>query len=396
MNSKIVIGKPELLKRINRNSVIKLIFKQGKISRSEIAKKTKLALPSVMRIVDGLIEEGLVLDVGKGASKGGRKPNLISLNQDHLYIVGVEIAINVIVVLTDLSGRMIERWESPQMAYETPTKTLEAIKNAVDKLIKTHKIAIDKIAGIGIGTPGTNFKHHRSKSYAILKGWESIDAKAWFEDRYECPVYIDNVARTRTLGELWFGKGREVKNFIYIFVDQGVGCGIVNHSTIYEGANRVAGEFGHTVIEYQGRECYCGNHGCIEMYVSAGAIISEITETLELNSNKKMTFEEIMTYEDREEVHTILIKSAKILSVGIANLINIFNPQMILVGGTVPINSKVFTTVLLDEVSESIFSKSAVETEIELSEIEMTASGLGSVALVVNETFKSVVVTELN
>ncbi|WP_069870611.1 ROK family transcriptional regulator [Fusibacter sp. 3D3] len=394
MNSKIVIGKPELLKRINRNSIIKLIFKQGNISRSEIAKITKLTLPSVMRIVDGLTEEGLVIDVGKGDSSGGRKPNLICLNRDHLYILGVEIAINTLVVLTDLSGCTIERWESPQMAYDTPTKMLEEINSVITKLIQKYNIPRDKIAGIGIGTPGTNFKHHKSKSYAILKGWESIDVKAWFKDKFDCPVYIDNVARTRTLSELWFGRGREVKHFIYVFVDQGVGCGIVSNSAIYEGANGVAGEFGHSVIEYHGRECYCGNRGCIEMYVSAGAIISEISETLKLNPNKKMTFREVMAYENEDEANAILIKSAKVLSVGIANLINIFNPQMVVIGGIVPINSKVFTNVLFHEVNQSIFSNAAVETEIVLSEIEMSASGLGSVALVVNETFKSVVVAE--
>lgn len=395
MNSKIVIGKPELLKRINRNSVIKLIFKQGKISRSEISKITKLTLPSVMRIVDGLTEEGLVIEVGKGDSSGGRKPNLISLNRDHLYIIGVEIAINAIVVLTDLSGHTIERWESPQMAYETPIKMLEGINDTIHMLIQKQSIDPNKIAGIGIGTPGTNFKHHRTKSYAILKGWESIDVKTWFKNKYDCPVYIDNVARTRTLGELWFGRGRDVKNFIYIFVDQGVGCGIVNNAAIYEGADRVAGEFGHSVIEYKGRECYCGNQGCIEMYVSAGAIISEIEETLDLKPTHKMTFIEVMAYENQDKVKAVLIKSAKVLAVGIANLINIFNPHMVVVGGVVPINSKVFSEVLFKEVSESVFSKSALETEIVLSEIEMIASGLGSVALVVNETFKSVVVTEL-
>lgn len=396
MNSKIVVGKPALLKHINRNSVIKLIFKHGTISRSEIAKLTKLTLPSIMRIVDGLIEEGLVVEVGKGDSNGGRKPNLISLNHEFLYIIGVEIAINATVVLTDLSGKTIERWESDQMAYETPFEMLDGIMNTIYQLIRKHKIAEDKIAGIGIGTPGSNFKHHKSKSYAILKGWESIDVGAWFRDKFQCPVYIDNVARTRTLGELWFGKGRETKDFIYVFVDQGVGCGIVNNAAIFEGTNHVAGEFGHTVIAYKGRECYCGNQGCIEMYVSAGAIINDISESLKFDASHRMTFREVMTYEGKDEVSSILSESAKVLSVGIANLINVLNPQLIVIGGVVPLNSKVFSETLLRSISQSIFSKSALETRIEFSEIEMNDSCLGSVALVVNETFKSVVVAELN
>lgn len=389
MTSNIVIGKPELLKRINRNIIIKLIIKHEVISRSELSKITKLALPSVMRIVDGLIAEDLVKEVGKGDSTGGRKPGLITLNQKALYIIGVEIAIKTFIVLTDLSGNIIDRWESPQMAYVSPEEMLEKINENISSMIDSHHIDRSKIAGIGIGTPGTNFKHIKDIENSILKGWEKINVKAWFESKTDLPIFIDNVARTRTLSELWFGIGKEFKSFVYVFVDQGVGCGIVNNDTIYEGFSSVAGEFGHTIIEYGGRECYCGSQGCIEMYVSAGAITNEVFKALRIKE-EAFKFRNVIESEAEPSVQKILSDSGKILGAGIANLINIFNPKAIVLGGIVPRESSSFAEAVIKTIDTYVFSNNAMNTPIFISSIDQDRICIGSVALVINEVFKSI------
>ncbi len=247
-------GKPELLKRINRNIVIKLIMKEKEISRSQIAKVTNLALPSVMRIVDGLVEDGLVIDIGKGDSSGGRRPNLVSLNKEAMYIFGVEIAENVEVILSNLAGEVVSKIVIEQTDDMVPLEILQEIYSTIEEIKKTTHMDNEKIAGVGIGTPGSNYKYVQSVGRTVLKGWEAIDIKSWFEERINHLVLVENVARTRTLGELWFGKGEETKSFIYVFVDRGVGCGIVNSGVIFKGTNGVAGEFGHTIIEFGGKK----------------------------------------------------------------------------------------------------------------------------------------------
>lgn len=389
MNSDIVTGKPELLKRINRNIIIKLIIKHGVISRSELSRITKLALPSVMRIVEGLMSENLVKEVGKGDSTGGRKPGLITLNQEALYIIGVEIAIKTTMVLTDLGGSIIDKWESPQMAYVSPEEMLEKINENIERLIEKHKIHRERLAGIGIGTPGSNFKHIKDIENSILKGWEKIDVKAWFESKTDLPVFIDNVARTRTLSELWFGIGKSIKSFVYVFVDQGVGCGIVSNNTIHEGFRSVAGEFGHSIIEYHGRECYCGNQGCIEMYVSAGAITNEVVKILGV-SDGTFKFKNVIELETEPKVQKVLTDSGKILAAGVANLINIFNPQVIVLGGIVPTESRYFTESVIQAIDANVFSNNAMNTPVFISDIDQDRICIGSVALVINEVFKSV------
>lgn len=380
MTSKIVTGKPSLLKQMNRNIIIKLIFQYKEISRADIAKLTNLKLPSVMRLVDGLIDDGIVVDIGKGISTGGRRPNLIALKKDAMYIIGIEIAIDTSVVLTDMVGDVIDRWSSEDVNFKSPEEVLEQSLTKVNQLLLHHHIKKEQVAGIGIGTPGTNFKHKENVDYAILKGWDSIDVKTWFEDRTELPIFADNVARTRTLAELWFGHGHNHKDFIYVFVDQGVGCGIVKEGKIYEGHNGVAGEFGHNIVSINGKQCYCGSKGCLEMYVSAGSILQEVNEL----HPEIVNFSEVIT--NLSGKHH-LYEAGKVLGIGVSNLINTYNPKAIILGGIVSKKSDIFIEGVYDSVYNNVFSRYAENTEILIG--HNIPVGKGSVALVINQIFKS-------
>lgn len=389
---RIVSGKQGLIKEINRNLLIKLVIGHGRIGRADLAKLTGLSLPSVMRIAEALISEGLLQEVGKGESSGGRKPSLLTLKSDAFYIIGVEIALHTTVVLANLSGEILDRWESGAATDTSPEKMLEKIDRAITELLETHQIPWDRFAGIGIGTPGTNFKYAEEMELSIIKGWENLDVKGWFEARRKHEGYrilTENVARTRTLNELWFGLGKAYKSFLYVFVDRGVGCGFVNNEMIYLGQNDVAGEFGHSLIHPGGRPCYCGNRGCMEMYVSAGAITREVKTVLDIRETD-FDFEEAMTRKDQPEVAAVLRKSGETLGYGVANLINLYNPKAVILGGDVPKASSVLVARAIEIARENVFSLNAVDTPIELSGIRSQEDCLGSVALVINDMFRSV------
>lgn len=391
-SEKIISGKQKLMKDINRSLVMKLVIRSGKIGRAELAKLTGLSLPSVMRIAEGLMTEGLLEEIGKGASSGGRKPSLLTLKSDAYYIVGVEIALRTTVVLADLSGHIVEKWESHAAAAISPERMLDKIDDEIQRMLKAHDVPWDRFAGIGIGTPGTNFKYLQEMELSIIKGWENLDVKAWFEARRRDSRYMiitENVARTRTLNELWFGLGKTLKSFIYVFVDQGVGCGFVNNEIIYVGQNDVAGEFGHSLIMPGGRPCYCGNRGCTEMYVSAGAIAREVKQALHI-SDRSFGFSEVMGMAAEPPVQEILKKSGEMLGYGLANLINLYNPKALILGGEVPKASALLAEQAFKTASEAVFSKSALDTPMTVSAIPRSSDCLGSVALVINAMFRSV------
>lgn len=388
----IITGRQKLMREINRNLLIKMVVRHGTIGRSEMAKQTGLSLPSVMRITEQLIEEGLLKEEGKGASSGGRKPSLLTLKSDAFYIIGVDIALHTTVVLADLSGGIIERWESHAAGQNTAEDMLEKINEEIGRLLTTHEIPWERFAGIGIGTPGTNFKYAKEMELSIMKGWEDLDVKAWFEARRMHPDYrilTENVARTRALNELWFGQGRDHKNFLYVFVDRGVGCGFISHEMIYQGQDGVAGEFGHTVVYPGGKPCYCGSSGCIEMYISAGAITRQVRERCRI-TDPDFGFDEAVALADQPAVREVFEESGRILGYGVANLINLCNPKIVILGGKVPVASPLLAEAAQKTARDNIFSRSALETLITVSTIDSSADCLGSVALVINDMFRSV------
>jgi len=385
---KLVSGKPSLIKEINRNNVFKLIIKHGEISRSKLSKMAGLALPSIMRIVDRLIEDGLIIETGKGDSTGGRKPSLLQLKQDAMYFIGIEIGLNIGLVLTDLAGNIIDQRLVKDIEDLPPEKILFKAKHALDDLLVNNKKYNALIKGIGVGTPGRDFKYQRDIKHAVSRGWQSVDVAAWFKKYYHYEIIVENIARTRTLGEMWFGEGRNYRDFIYVFVDRGVGCGIVQGGVIREGVSGVAGEFGHSVISIDGRPCYCGNDGCLEMYVSAGAIINSINDA---HDQSFESYSEVLTFlkhQDGDHLNQI----SKYLGVGIGNLINILNPQVVVLGGIVSTDTPGIKEGLEREIKRNIFNGKAEDTNVVISGLSGENTILGSVALVINSIFKSVVI----
>lgn len=392
MPQRIISGKPSLLKDINRHLLMKLIIRHDKIGRAELAKMSNLSLPSVMRITDALIEEGLLVQIGKGESSGGRKPNLLMLNHEALYIIGVEIALKTTVVLSDLSGSPIEKWTSDEAPYTTPELMLEKIEEEIRHLLKKHKVSVERLAGIGIGTPGSDFKHLKEMELFILKGWESLDVAGWFEQRFEnqniC-IFVENVARTRALNELWFGSGKEYHDFLYVFIDRGVGCVHLVGEQIRTGYGQVAGEFGHTIIHPGGRQCYCGNHGCMEMYVSTGAITKDARMAIGIDM-PQFSFDDVMEMEDHPKIEAVFMDAGTTLGYGIANLINLINPKAVILGGEVPSSSESFVRHAIDTARSHIFNRRALDTPIIVSGINRDNNCNGSIALVFNHLFKTV------
>lgn len=364
-------GRPELLKYMNQELVIRHIVKNSEVSRADLARQTGLALPSIMRIVEALIEKGFVVETGRGDSSGGRKPQLLTLNKDYMWILGIEIASRSILTLTDFAGHKIESSVIDTWFNDCPEDTLQKLLEASNALIEKHHIPKNQLT-IGIGTPGHGFKHHGPKKGYISKGWESIDVKAWFEERIGVLVITENVCRTRTLSEIWFGVGREQSNFLYAFIDQGVGIGLVSEGQLVLGHNGVSGEFGHVSIDCHGKPCYCGKSGCIEMYVSLGAFEEE------------KPFDWTCTHFNDDSIRAFIKSRAEILAFALSNVVNLLNPPMIVMGGIVSRHLPTFVTHVSEQIEPYIFHHLATGVKIVRSEVDNESICLGSVALVIN------------
>ena len=375
-------GTPSLIRKINRSNIIGLIQKQGSLSRSEVSRISGLSLPSVSRIIDSLIQEGILKEIGKGESLRGKKPLLIDINSDHRYVFGVEISRKGQIILCNLTGDVLRR----EQYFPDPSLGPLSIANQLSKKITqlSHSLNLlpNKIAGLGTGTPGFLFKAGPLISQSPFFGWNSINAVEIFENSFPYPVIVENVAKASAIAEKMYGYGKQFDNFFYIFTDWGVGGGFFTGGALYRGINGNAGEFGHTIIEQNGVPCYCGNLGCLEQYTSTDAIVREARS---INKNIK-DFDSVMNAFQLgdSKIIALIEKSGEILGKGVANIINLLNPEAIIIGGEIARKCPIYIQSAIEQARGAVFSLEARKTPVITSQLGEEAVAMGMASEVIN------------
>ena len=389
-------GNSGLMRSINRSLIIESIMQQGFISRSEIESSLGLALPTVIRIVDDLLAEGLVMEIGKGDSSGGRKPVLLQINPNAMYFIGVSIQRKLKVVLANAVGTVLDRYEVVGKYDNMAEDILKQILDGIAYIIRHSGVDEAKIASIGIGTPGTLFKHGNRIEDCPFKNWAEFDTNIWkYSGRFKAPVEFENVAKLGALGELRFGYGKSEKNFIYVFADYGIGAGIVADGKLFTGTQGVAGEFGHTIVHEGGEKCYCGNNGCLEMYSATPAIVGKMKslaakEEAHIAADEAMDFPTIMSLLEsgNSTAAAVIKKAGKMLGIGLGNLINLINPSMVVIGGELAESCPLYLDTAKHYARHGIFSRKAEEIPINVSQLGNDSELLGAVALAMNKAYQ--------
>ncbi len=388
-----------MMRKINVDLIVNLIMEVQHISRSEIAKKLGLALPTVMRIVDILIAKGIIVEVGQGDSTGGRKPTMLEMNEHHNYYVGVCIQRKLKVVLANAVGRIISRYESVFNYQNMNASVFDQIAAGIGSVIDTAGIRIDDNCFIGMGIPGSNFKHtDMVKQYPFAK-WATFDMNTWINEApLPYPFICENIPKLGAMAELRFGGGRNVSSFIYIYADFGIGASLVVDGELYMGADGVAGEFGHMIVEHDGIECYCGNRGCVEMYSSSLAILARVRNAMEQShfSVNGITDVDEVQFPDTIEalnqgnpkVESIFRDAGYYLGIGMANLINLFNPRMIIIGGELS-DCSCYVQAAQTEALNHIFLHKAEHVMITTSKLGRDDLLKGAIALAMKQRLYS-------
>ncbi|TCL66512.1 putative NBD/HSP70 family sugar kinase [Hydrogenispora ethanolica] len=395
------VGNARLLKDINQSVILNAIKDHEPISRAELVNLTKLALPTVLRIVNRLIEEGLVIEIGKADTSSGRKPIMLKINPISGYLVGVKIGRRLVVILTDRNGKILDQIIELTDSSAGPLGVVQQIKSIVYRMMESDGIPKEKIAGIGVATPGSRFKTGSLIASSVFAGWENADFDGLLKEHLsEFTTVSRNVTICGAIGEQWFGLGKNVKNCIYIYADAGVGGGVILDGKVYLGRDGYAGHIGHHVVHFEGEPCYCGNRGCLEAYTSTGAIIKQIQQRLRegapsiLREHAGADFGNIQfnmiaeacQCNDSLVVET-LTRAGRIMGVGIANSINMFNPDLVILGGEVCCSCPLFTEEAIRVARENTFALKAKDIEIVVSQSEQPEV-MGAAALVMNEIYK--------
>ncbi|WP_034549600.1 ROK family transcriptional regulator [Carnobacterium funditum] len=382
-------GTFQLMKSVNKSTVLNKIRLSEPLSRAQIAQETGITPPTVSSIVKELIDENLVEESILGESRGGRKPTMLLIKRSGHYVIGIDAGSNAIKgVATDLVGTILSETEIKIVPHISKEYFLQTLK----EVVRTIFMGIDdknKILGIGVAMHGVVDVSSGISLYSSNSGLRDVPIKEELEKEFKVRVMVENNSRAMALGEYWFGDHDEVDSFVAINIGRGVGAGIVDKGRLYYGAQGIAGEMGHMVIDLNGRVCSCGNRGCFETFVTGEAIVKRAKEQIK-DAPDNLTAEDIYTYakENNKNYLKILEETGQLIGIGVVNLIHMLNPNKIVLGGGV-LNSAEF---LMPTIRQTIQERALTEkvrknTIIEVSVLGKDATILGAAALLLAEIF---------
>lgn len=389
----------KLIKKINTVSILKIIREKGPISRADISKMIGLNPATVSSNVSDLLQRSLIKEVGSGESSGGRKPILLELNNSEIYVIGVDMGIKKVSTgLIDIEGNIIQKITLQYPKEANQESVLGTIKDSIYEVVKGKDDDFNKIIGIGMGIHGIVDPEKGVSSYAPAFDWHNLDIVAIFKNEFNTPVIIDNDVRVMALGEKWFGKAKDAQNFVLLNIGTGIGAGIYLNGNLYRGNNFGAGEIGHVSIFDRKTKCKCGEYGCFEAMASGIGIVTRFIEELN-NGGKSSILERIDICQiTSEEIYNealkgdelsiqILKETGKYIGTGISMLINILNPEMILIAGGVSKAGK----FIFEEIQKAV-SKKSINNNLKLLYIGETilkedAGIVGAATLIIRDIF---------
>ena len=376
-------------RELNKARVLGALRTLGETSRAEIARRTGLSRSTVSSIVGELLDAGLVSErdrpVNGTASRGGRPPTTIALDPAAGVAVGIDFGKrHLSVAASDLGHTVLAETRRDMVEDYTAADGMEQAKELVDAVLDEVDIDRADVLGVGMGLPGPV---HRPTgtigSGTILPGWAGVRLLDEMEGLLEMPVYVDNDANLGALSELYWGAGRGCSNFAYLKVATGIGAGLVAGGRVLQGAGGTAGEIGHISVDDDGDICRCGSRGCLETVAAAPAIVRMLRRGIGHDLEPEQVIE-------RAEAGDLacrraLADAARHIGGAVATLCNLFNPERIVVGGTMGGAGELLLDPLRESVQLRALQSAAEDVEIVPGRLGERAELLGAVALVLQE-----------
>src|SRR5215210_3710285 len=329
------VARSDTIRNINRQIILNYVRERSPISRAEISHETELQRSTVSLIVDELKDQGLIEEI-EGESTGGRPPNLLRLRAAGPIALGVDIGTKQTMLATsDLAGRVIDR-ESFKTDPDADA-TLEKILECAGRLIKRGK----GVEAVGVSVPGLVEPERGNVIFIPHYRWRDWDVAKRLKQATGLPVRIDNDANATALAELWFGRPeiREVRDFVMVLVEEGLGTGLGFDGQVYHGEAGAAGEFGHMTIGAGAPiACAAGNYECWEAFASERAAVARYAKLSPPGDGGAcMTFSRLVdaALGGEEPARAALVETGRYLGVGIANIIKGLSPKSVIVGGEI-------------------------------------------------------------
>ncbi|MEV1159758.1 ROK family transcriptional regulator [Micromonospora chokoriensis] len=372
----------------NRSALLTKLFLDGPLTRQDLVRSTGLSQPAVSNVVADLIDEGLVAEAGAAESDGGRPSMLLRIAPRFAFLVGVDVGeTRVRVELFDFAMTLLASIEYPlDPARTEPDLVAGHVLAGIDAVTGRAGVATADVLGVGIGVSGVVEQGTEAVVHAQALGWDRVPLERLIGAGTDLPLHIDNGAKTLGQAEMWFGAGRGARHAVFALVGSGVGASVVTNGATYRGASSSAGEWGHTTLVYGGRACRCGARGCLEAYVGAEAIIDRYREARRGRPVPGADEEsQIAALVDAAATSAtarrVLDDTAGYLGAGVANLINLFNPERVVLGGWAAMALGDLLPAVREAAGRQALRQPFGQASIELCQLGVDAVALGAATL---------------
>lgn len=373
----------------------------GNATIADLCKELNLSVPKITTLLADLIEDELIKDYGKVDSTGGRKPNLYGLVPESAFFIGVDIKQNHINIgLSDLQKNLIKVSEKLPYHLENNKESLEALIILINDFISALTIPREKLLGIGINLSG-RINYATGYSYSFFHFSEEPLSKI-IESRVGIRVFLENDSRAMAYGEFSVGAVTVEKNVLFLNLDHGIGLGILVNGQLYYGKSGYSGEFGHIPLFNNEIICHCGKKGCLETEASGWALSRMLKERLKEGATSiltrknvnpdNLTMEDIITAANNDDVLAIemIAKIGENLGRGIALLINLFNPELVILGGCLAATEDYIKLPIKSAINKYSLSLMNTDTALKMSTLGERGGILGACLLTRNRLFNIV------
>ncbi|RRJ63538.1 ROK family transcriptional regulator [Paenibacillus oralis] len=374
-----ITGDQQLIKKMNKTIVLDTIRQHQPLSRADISAVIGLNKATVSSLVSELIDSRLVAEIGPGESSGGRKPTLLLFNRSAGYAIGIDIRVNdLLAVLVDLEGNVLQE-KTAALTDSSPDSVLEQIRKTIRQLAKKLPDSAYGIVGIGIGVPGLVDEKSRVVSAPNL-GWNQVDLLGPLAAEFGANIHIDNEANAGAIGEKLYGAGRDALNLIYLSIGIGIGSGIIVGGELYRGTSNFSGEVGHMTVAEDGPLCRCGNRGCWETLASEKALLDRASK---LWGRAVPDLEQIvrLARDGDPEALRLLNETGAQLGVGLANLVNILNPELIVIGNRLSLAGDLLQEAMLETLENRSLSYHRKKSHVAFANLGTRSTALGAASM---------------
>jgi len=391
-----------LIRKLNTAVILDVLRRYAPLSRAELAARTGLNRSTVSIIVNSLIEEGFAQETDLQSPKIGRPGMLLVLNPKGGFAVGVEIGVDFIsVILTDFVANVLFQRRVHSDPGEDQILVLDHASELTQEAIAIGMEQGLRPLGIGVGVPGLVDTTQGKLIFAPNLRWTNVPLRLMWSQRFDMPIFVENEANAAALGEYYFGVARGVDSFIYLSAGIGLGGGIMIDGKLFRGSSGYAGEVGHMTVDPDGDLCGCGKRGCWETKVGPRAVLRGVRKILadgapsHINNLANgdldcVTFDIVV--QAARSGDSVALKAlqnvGEYLGIGVANLINIFNPQLIVLGGALSLANEFLLPVIENTVCDSALKPPCENIHFAASAHGADACVMGAVALVLDDILR--------